>query len=165
MTLQRCLLQVSKQYISRHSLLPNVKQMYCPVHHMYSTKPPMKFTDRHEWVVVDKDIGTVGISDYLQETLGDVVFAQLPEVGKNVTAGNECGTLESVKAASELYSPVTGIITEKNGAVEKKPALINSSCYNKGWLFKLKMTKPDEVKKLMNEDQYLKYLKTDVIKD
>ncbi|XP_075978764.1 glycine cleavage system H protein, mitochondrial [Anticarsia gemmatalis] len=166
MTLQRCLLQLSRQYLTKRNLLQsNIKQTYCELHHKYSTNPPRKYTDRHEWVVADKDIGTVGISKYAQESLGDVVFAQLPEVGTNVTAGDECGALESVKAASEIYSPVTGIVTEKNGDVENKPGLINTNCYDKGWLFKVKMTNLEELKELMTEADYETFLKTDVVKE
>lgn len=132
---------------------------------MYSTNAPRKFTDRHEWVVVDKEIGTVGISKYAQESLGDVVFAELPKVGTKVSAGEECGALESVKAASEIYSPITGVITEKNVKVESTPFLINSSYYDEGWLFKVQMTKPEELESLMTEEDYEKFLKTDAEKE
>ncbi|KAJ8713253.1 hypothetical protein PYW07_013623 [Mythimna separata] len=107
----------------------------------------------------------VGISKYAQESLGDIVFAQLPEPKKLIREGEECGALESVKAASEIYSPVTGVVTEKNAEVEKKPALINTNYYDAGWLFKLKLTKPDELKTLMTEEQYETFLKTDVEKE
>lgn len=119
------------------------------------------FTDKHEWVAVDGDIGTVGISKFAQEALGDVVFAQLPDVGTKLGQKDECGALESVKAASEVYSPVSGTVTEKNTAVEETPGLVNSSCYEDGWLFKLRLTKPDELSKLMNEEQYAEFLKND----
>lgn len=133
---------------------------------MYSSNvSARKYTDRHEWVVVDNNIGTVGISKYAQEALGDVVFAQLPDLNTEIAAGDECGALESVKAASEIYSPVSGVVTEKNTNVENKPGLINSSCYDQGWLFKLKLTKPEELKDLMSEEQYETFLKTDVDKD
>jgi glycine cleavage system H protein len=88
-------------------------------------------------------------------------YAQLPEIGTKLSAKDECGALESVKAASEIYSPVSGEVVEKNVAVEDTPGLINTSCYEKGWLFKLKLTKPDELKKLMNEQTYEEFLKTD----
>lgn len=165
MILQRCL-HVAKQCISRSALLQsNSKQTYCELYHKYSSQSPRLFTDRHEWVVVEKDIGTVGISQYAQESLGDIVFAQLPEIGSNVAAGDECGALESVKAASEIYTPVTGIITETNSEVEKKPALINTNYYDKGWLFKVKLMKLEELDNLMTEEAYEKFLKTDVVKD
>ncbi|CAB3260227.1 unnamed protein product [Arctia plantaginis] len=164
MILQKCL-HLTKQYLSRSTLLrSNIKQTYCELYHKYSSQSPRLFTDRHEWVVVDQDIGTVGISQYAQESLGDIVFAQLPEMGSNVAAGDECGALESVKAASEIYTPVTGIITERNNEVENKPALINTNYYDKGWLFKVKLTKLEELESLMTEEAYENYLKTDVVK-
>lgn len=164
MALQRYFFQASKQYISRQILQSNIRQTYCEIHHKYSSEAPRKFTDRHEWVIVDKEIGTVGISKYAQESLGDVVFAQLPDPGTKLTAGDECGALESVKAASEIYSPVSGVVTEKNLEVEQKPGLINTSCYDKGWLFKLKLTNTEEIKDLMSEEKYETFLKTDVEK-
>jgi len=119
-----------------------------------------KYTEKHEWVQVNGEIGVVGISNYAQEALGDVVFAQLPDVGAVLAQGDECGALESVKAASELYSPVSGTVTEKNTEVEETPGLINSSTYDKGWLFKVKLSKQDEVDTLMNEEKYDEYLKS-----
>lgn len=119
------------------------------------------YTNRHEWIIVDGKIGTVGISKYAQEALGDVVYAQLPDVETEIEKGAECGALESVKAASELYSPVSGKIIEKNETVEKTPSLVNTSCYEKGWLFKIELSHPDEVKNLMDEKSYNLYLETD----
>ena len=119
------------------------------------------FTKRHEWIIIDGKIGTVGISNYAQESLGDVVYAQLPDAENEIEKEAECGALESVKAASELYSPVSGKVIEKNEAVEKTPSLINSSCYEKGWLFKIELKNPDEIKDLMNEESYNLYLKSD----
>lgn len=166
MALQRYFLQATKQYIANHCLLQsNIRQSYCELRHKYSSNIGKKFTDRHEWVVVDQGIGTVGISKYAQDSLGDVVFAQLPDPGTKLTAGEECGALESVKAASEIYSPVTGVVTEKNGDVENKPGLINTSCYDEGWLFKLELTQPEELAELMTEEKYEIFLKSDVEKD
>lgn len=119
------------------------------------------YTDKHEWITVDGNMGTVGISDYAQDALGDVVYAQLPDVGSMVKKEEECGALESVKAASELISPVSGKVTEKNEAVENKPSLINTSCYKEGWLFKVELNNLDEIKSLMNEETYNKFLKSD----
>ncbi|KAJ2954556.1 hypothetical protein O0L34_g2840 [Tuta absoluta] len=116
------------------------------------------FTKKHEWVSVNDSIGTVGISEYAQDALGEVVFAQLPEAGVQVAAGDECGALESVKAASEVYTPVSGTITEKNESVEKTPSLINKSTYEDGWLFRLKLSKPEELNNLMDQAAYEKYL-------
>lgn len=90
------------------------------------------YSDKHEWVQLEGNIGTVGISHHAQEALGDVVYAQLPDAGTEVCQNDEVGALESVKAASELYSPVSGKITEKNSGVEETPSLINKSCYEKG---------------------------------
>ncbi|KZC08383.1 PREDICTED: glycine cleavage system H protein, mitochondrial [Dufourea novaeangliae] len=118
------------------------------------------YTEKHEWITVDGKIGIVGISSYAQEALGDIVYAQLPDAGSAIEKEAECGALESVKAASELYSPVSGKVIEKNEAVEKKPGLVNSSCYDKGWLFKIELKNLDEVKNLMNEEAYNSYLKS-----
>ncbi|KAK7578251.1 hypothetical protein V9T40_010456 [Parthenolecanium corni] len=96
-----------------------------------------------------------------EESLGDIVFVQLPEVGSDVNPQDECGALESVKAASELYSPVSGTVTEINSALEEKPELVNKSCYDGGWLFKLKLKDADEIKTLMHEEQYSEFLKSD----
>merc|ERR1711953_621344 len=108
------------------------------------------FTKKHEWVEVDGAKGTVGISKYAADALGDVVYAQLPEPGDTIVAGDECGALESVKAASEVYSPMSGTVTEKNLVVEDGPALINQNAEDEGWLFKMDLTATDEVSELMN---------------
>lgn len=121
-----------------------------------------KYTKKHEWVQVEENnIGTVGISTYAQEALGDIVYAQLPDVGSSFRQKDECGALESVKAASEIYSPVSGDVTEKNLDVEETPSLINTSCYDKGWLFKIKLAKPSELDELLDEKQYDEFLKSD----
>ncbi|TMW54215.1 hypothetical protein DOY81_000714 [Sarcophaga bullata] len=119
-----------------------------------------RFTDKHEWVSFEGNVGIVGISTYAQEALGDVVFAQLPDPGTVLKQHDECGALESVKAASEVYSPVSGEVTDKNNAVEDSPSLINTSCYDEGWLFKIKLTNTAELDKLMTEDQYKEFLKS-----
>merc|ERR1712062_336745 len=118
------------------------------------------FTKKHEWVSVVGNMGTVGITDYAQQALGDVVYAQLPDVDAEVVVGEECGALESVKAASELYSPVTGVVIEKNTAVEDLPSLINTSAQSEGWLFKVNLSKSEELEDLLNETSYEEYLKT-----
>lgn len=119
------------------------------------------YTEKHEWITIDGKVGIVGISNYAQEALGDVVYAQLPEVGSTIEKEAECGALESVKAASELFSPVSGKVIEKNEDVEKTPGLVNSSCYEKGWLFKVEINNPEELKNLMSEERYNEYLKSD----
>jgi glycine cleavage system H protein len=120
-----------------------------------------KFTKKHEWVAVEGNVGTVGISNYAQEALGDVVYAQLPDIGTSFRQSDECGALESVKAASEIYSPVSGDVTEKNSLVEDTPSLVNTSCYENGWLFKIKLVKPSELDDLLSEKQYEEFLKND----
>ena len=117
------------------------------------------FAKSHEWVKVDAGIGTVGLSEHATEALGDVVFAELPAPETEVTGGGECGVVESVKAASDLMSPVSGIVTEKNDKVEDEPGLINKSCMADGWLFKLKLSDESELDSLMNEADYKNYLK------
>jgi len=105
-------------------------------------------------------VGKVGISQYAQESLGDIVFAQLPDVGTVFSQHDECGALESVKAASELYTPVSGKVLTKNTALDETPGLINKSCYDKGWLFTIELKNKEELKSLMNEDKYQAYLKS-----
>ncbi|XP_065162015.1 glycine cleavage system H protein, mitochondrial [Atheta coriaria] len=119
-----------------------------------------RYTDKHEWIEVDGNVGIVGISQYAQEALGDVVYAQLPEAATELNRGDECGALESVKAASEIYSPVSGKVMAKNKDVEDTPALINNSCYEKGWLYKIELKDAAEVKNLMTEEKYKEFLKT-----
>ncbi|XP_050361134.1 glycine cleavage system H protein-like [Nymphalis io] len=132
---------------------------HCCRRAFYSTDNKGRYyTKKHEWVSVDSGIGTIGVSSYAQDSLGEVVFVQLPDVGRTVAAGDECGALESVKAASEVYTPVSGSITEKNDAVESTPSLINKSCYEEGWLFRVKLSTPDELQQLMNQTEYEKYL-------
>ena len=118
------------------------------------------FTEKHEWVDVDNSTGKVGITDYAQEKLGEVVYVQLPEVGTEVELDGEAGVLESVKAASEVYTPVSGEVTEGNQAVVENPKLINESAFDEGWLFKLKLTRPEELETLMDEKAYKKYCET-----
>uniref|UniRef100_C9W1H0 Glycine cleavage system H protein n=1 Tax=Rhipicephalus sanguineus TaxID=34632 RepID=C9W1H0_RHISA len=125
-----------------------------------SSNAERRFSEKHEWVVMDGDIGTVGISQHAQEALGDVVYVQPPDIGTELTQHDECGAIESVKAASEIYTPVSGKVTEVNKALEDKPALVNSDCYNEGWIFKLKVKNPDELKSLMEEKAYEEFLKS-----
>lgn len=125
------------------------------------TTGDLRFSAKHEWILYDGKVGTVGISDHAQDSLGEVVYAQLPDVGTVVKKDDECGALESVKAASELYSPISGKVVEKNTSVEEKPGLINKSCYKEGWLFKVELTKPEELEKLMTEADYKEFLKSE----
>ncbi|XP_044290228.1 glycine cleavage system H protein, mitochondrial, partial [Varanus komodoensis] len=122
--------------------------------------PARRFTDKHEWVSVENGIGTVGISNFAQEALGDVVYCSLPEIGTKLNKQDEFGALESVKAASELYSPLTGEVTEINTALADNPGLVNKSCYEDGWLIKMTVDDPLEFDELLTEDAYEKYIKS-----
>lgn len=119
----------------------------------------LKFSKEHEWVRVDGDEGTVGISDYAQEALGDVVFVELPEIGATVSKSNEVAIIESVKAASEIYSPVSGQITAVNLELETDPGIVNNSPLKNGWIFRIKISDADELADLMAEGEYEAYLK------
>ncbi|KAJ8785858.1 hypothetical protein J1605_006818 [Eschrichtius robustus] len=119
-----------------------------------------KFTDKHEWVTTENGVGTVGISNFAQEALGDVVYCSLPEVGTKLNKQEEFGALESVKAASELYSPLSGEVTEINEALAENPGLVNKSCYEDGWLIKMTLSNPSELDELMSEEAYEKYIKS-----
>lgn len=114
----------------------------------------IKFTDDHEWLLLDGDVATVGITDYAQQQLGDLVFMELPAPGAALAKGKVAAVAESVKAASEIYAPVDGEIVEANDAVVSDPALINADPMGKGWLFKLKVSDPGQLASLKNEDEY-----------
>jgi len=131
--------------------------------HISSVKCSKLYSDKHEWVeIIDgsKDSARVGITQYAADALGDVVFAQLPEKDQVLNTGDECGALESVKAASEIYSPISGAVESSNEDVENKPGLINSSAEDLAWLFQMKITNTDELKSLMSKEAYLKYLQS-----
>jgi glycine cleavage system H protein len=121
---------------------------------------PVYFTREHEWIRVEGDTATVGISDHAQEQLGDIVFAEVPEAGRRVTKGQEAAVVESVKAASDVYAPVSGEVIEGNPAVADDPALINSDPEGQGWFFKLKLDNPSELDGLMDEAAYREWVKT-----
>jgi glycine cleavage system H protein len=112
------------------------------------------FTEDHEWVDVDGDIGTVGITDYAQGQLGDIVFVDVPEEGKTVTKGDEAAVVESVKAASDVYSPVSGTVIEGNAELADNPGLVNEDADGEGWFFKLTLSDPSELEGLMDEAKY-----------
>lgn len=112
------------------------------------------FTEDHEWVDVDGDIGTVGITDYAQSQLGDIVFVDVPEEGKTVTKGDEAAVVESVKAASDVYSPVSGTVIEGNADLADNPGLVNEDADGEGWFFKLTLSDPSELEGLMDEAKY-----------
>lgn len=113
-----------------------------------------RYTDEHEWVRVEGDIATVGITDYAQHELGDVVYVELPKVGVKLNAGQSLGTVESVKAVSDIYAPVSGEVTEVNSSLADSPETINNDPHGKAWLIKLKLANAAEVSKLMNASAY-----------
>lgn len=117
------------------------------------------YTKEHEWAKVEGDKATVGITDYAQDQLGELTFVEPPEVGKDVQQKAELAVVESSKAASDVYSPVTGRVVEVNSALVEKPELINEDCYNTGWICKIKITDAGAVKGLMDSNQYEQYLK------
>ena len=115
------------------------------------------FTKDHEWVRVEGDTGTVGISDYAQGQLGDIVFVEVPEAGRQVDKGGDAAVVESVKAASDIYAPVGGEVIEGNAALADEPSLVNTDPEGEGWFFKLRISDPSELNGLMNADQYREY--------
>ena len=121
---------------------------------MSKTPGDLKYAKSHEWVRVSGDTATVGITDHAQHELTDIVFVELPGPGKKVKAGESCAVVESVKTASDIYSPVSGEIIEGNTALDGNPALVNSDPYGEGWLFKIKLANASEVNSLLGPEQY-----------
>ena len=122
--------------------------------------PELRFTKDHEWVRLEGDVATVGITDHAQNALGDVVFVDLPEAGREVAAGEAVAVVESVKAASDVYAPVAGRILESNAALNENPALINSSPTGEGWFFRIEGVDAAAVAALMDEAAYTAFLET-----
>ncbi len=118
------------------------------------------YTKEHEWVSIEGNVATVGITEYAQEALGDITFAQLPQIDQEVEQFEEFATVESVKAASDIFAPLTGKVVEVNVALEDNPGLINKSCYNKGWLVKIEFSSSDEQSNLMNAEEYRSFLES-----
>jgi glycine cleavage system H protein len=121
---------------------------------MSNVPSELKFLSSHEWVSVDGDVATVGVSDHAQELLGDLVFVELPEVGNTVSAGDSVAVIESVKAASDTYAPVSGEIVEVNEELEDSPERINDDPYGDGWMYRVKMDDAAEVNDLLGADDY-----------
>jgi glycine cleavage system H protein len=119
-----------------------------------------RYTKEHEWARLDGDVATVGISDYAQEQLGDVVFVDLPEVGKTVSQGDAMAVVESVKAASDVYAPVSGEVVEANEALGDDPALVNSGAEAEGWFCKIRLEDKSELDQLMDADAYKAYVES-----
>lgn len=117
----------------------------------------VKYSEDHEWVLVEGDTATVGITDYAQNALGDIVFVETPEEGREVEQGEDCAVVESVKTASDVYAPISGTITEGNGALEDEPELVNSSPEGDGWFFKMTIGDASELDKLLDEAGYKAY--------
>ena len=115
------------------------------------------YTKEHEWIAVEGDSATVGITDYAQGQLGDVVFVEVPEAGREVSKGGDAAVVESVKAASDVYAPVSGTVTEGNQALADQPDLVNSDPEGDGWFFKLTLSDTGELNELLNADQYREY--------
>jgi glycine cleavage system H protein len=116
-----------------------------------------KYTKEHEWIKIEDTTGTIGITDHAQESLGDIVFVELPKPGANVTAGQSFGTVESVKAVSDLYAPVSGTVTEVNGELATAPEKVNSDPHG-AWMIKVKLANPSEVNSLMSAADYEKFV-------
>jgi glycine cleavage system H protein len=117
-----------------------------------------KYTEEHEWILVEGDIATVGITDFAQDALGDVVFVELPEVGTTVEIGKPFGVVESVKAVSDVYAPVSGEVVEVNEELPDAPEVINTSPYEDGWMIKIRIAMPEQVDSLLDADAYQEFL-------
>jgi glycine cleavage system H protein len=119
----------------------------------------LHYTTSHEWVRIDGDVGTIGITDYAQKELGEIVYLELPEVGHMFNADEEFGTVESVKAVSELFTPLSGEVVEVNKGAIAEPGIVNDDPFGDGWLLKLKLTTDEEIDKLMSAAAYAEYVK------
>ena len=113
-----------------------------------------KFSQDHEWITIEGDVGTVGITDFAQQSLGDVVFVELPEISQHLDKGGDAAVVESVKAASEVYAIVSGEVTEVNDAIVDEPATVNSAAETDGWFFRIKLSNASELNDLMDSDAY-----------
>lgn len=117
-----------------------------------------KYTEEHEWILIEGDIATVGITDFAQDALGDVVFVELPEVGTAVEIGKPFGVVESVKAVSDVYAPLSGEVVEVNEELPDAPEVINTSPYEDGWMIKIRVAMPEQVDSLLDADAYQEFL-------
>jgi len=122
------------------------------------------YTKEHEWIKVKGDIGVIGITDYAQESLGDIVFVDLPEIGEQYDAGDPFGTVESVKAVSDIYSPATGEVVEVNEKLKEEPEKLNEDPYGEAWLIKIKIANPGELEGLLTAEKYTQYIKEEAEK-
>ena len=117
-----------------------------------------KYSEKHEWVELNGDVATIGITKHATDQLGDIVFTEVPEKGKSFEAGGEAAVVESVKAASDVYSPIAGEVTESNEAIVSDPSLVNQDPEGNGWFFKVKVTNPEQINELMSKDDYDKFV-------
>lgn len=122
------------------------------------SKDKLLFTRDHEWVLPENDLAVVGISDYAQHEMGDVVYVELPESGRVFRQGDACGNIESVKAVSDVYSPLSGEVVEVNEALADNPELVNQDCYGTGWIFKIRISNREELTGMMNGTAYEEYI-------
>ena len=118
----------------------------------------LKYAKSHEWVLVEGNIATVGITEHAQAELTDIVYVEPPDVGNQVTAGEECAVVESVKAASDIYAPVSGDVVANNDELANAPELVNTDPYGKGWMFKIQMSDPGQIDDLLNPDDYAQHI-------
>jgi glycine cleavage system H protein len=119
-----------------------------------------RYTKDHEWIRLDGEVATVGITEHAQSQLGDIVYVELPEIGKQIAKGGEAAVVESVKAASDVYAPASGEVVAVNQSLDGTPGSINEEAEGKGWFFRLKLTAPDELNELMTDQQYKEFLTT-----
>jgi glycine cleavage system H protein len=131
---------------------------------MANTPEDNRYAKSHEYVHVEGNVGTIGISDYAQKELGDVVFVELPQVGSQLDANDELGSIESVKAVSELFAPVSGEVIEVNEALAEKPELVNTDPYGDGWMVRVRLSSPDEADELMSAEEYEEYIEKESAK-
>ena len=120
----------------------------------------LRYASSHEWVNVEGDTATIGISDHAQEELTELVFIELPEVGSQLTAGNPCAVVESVKTASDIYAPISGQVTEINDALDTEPGTVNEDPYGDGWFFKVRLSNPEEINDLLSDEEYAEKVNT-----
>src|SRR5215510_13448124 len=119
-----------------------------------------RYTKDHEWIRLDGDVATVGITEHAQSQLGDIVYVELPEIGRQVEKGGEAAVVESVKAASDVYAPASGEVVAVNQSLDGAPGTINEEAEGKGWFFRLRLSAPEQLNELMSEEQYKEFLKT-----
>jgi glycine cleavage system H protein len=146
--------RIVERTVLQHSIFPSYQYSIIPSLFMSNIPADLKYAKSHEWVRLSGEIATVGITDHAQHELTDVVFVELPEVGRKLKAGDACAVVESVKTASDIYSPVSGEVTEVNKAIVNDPALVNSDPYSGGWFYKMKLANPSELNTLIGPDQY-----------